>query len=91
MKVLIVVALVSVGCVMWIAPTPDPVVPNDTAKCKAACENLSRLGCPEGQPLPDGTPCVKFCEDTQKNGHALNPTCMAKVKACSEVDSTCHQ
>lgn len=79
-----------VCCLLSGATCQSPVVPviiepKDTDKCPAACENLRRLGCDEGKPLEDGTTCEKFCLDTQKNGHPLNPTCVMSIKVCSEI------
>ena len=68
-------------------PPPYPIDPGDTAQCPVACENLSLLGCPEGEPLADGTSCTEFCVRTQEQGHALNPTCLAKITSCDQVDS----
>jgi len=65
---------------------PIPIEPNDTENCAAACTHLTALGCPEGEPLEDGTSCTKFCVDTQKSGHPLNPTCVMKMTACSELE-----
>ena len=56
------------------------------ADCPAACEKLRELGCPEGQPLEDGTTCEKFCKDTQESGHALRPSCVMNITACSQVN-----
>jgi hypothetical protein len=69
-------------------PNPRPL-PTDTASCRTACDHLETLGCPEGSPLEDGTTCTKFCEDTQNSGHALNPSCVAEIKSCKEVETIC--
>lgn len=69
---------------------PVIVEPGDTAKCPAACGHLRALGCPEGQPLEDGTSCEKFCQDTQKNGQPLAPACILTIKECSQIE-TCTQ
>lgn len=70
-------------------PTPTPVEPPDTSDCPAACERLQELGCPEGEPLSDGTTCVEFCIETQQRGHALNPSCVRTITRCSELDILC--
>ena len=70
--------------------TPYPpfvVEPTDTDKCGAACENLQRLGCAEGDPLEDGTSCIDFCVNTQQSGHPLNPACVMGIQACSELNA----
>jgi hypothetical protein len=68
-------------------PPPVPVEPTDTAKCSDACAHLKALGCEEGEELPDGTSCTVFCEMTQQAGHALNPSCVMKIKVCREIDT----
>lgn len=83
------VALVALGA--QCERVPDPILPTDTEQCPAACENLRRLGCEEGDPILDqetggDVPCEIFCADTQGNGHALNPTCMARITSCDQVD-----
>lgn len=90
MKKLILVALALTGCGPWIYP-PMPVEPDDTDKCPAACERLRALGCEEGEPLSDGTTCEKFCLDTQKAGHSLNPSCVMTISTCDEVETKCAQ
>lgn len=70
---------------------PVVIVPEDTHKCPEACSNLRSLGCEEGQDLEDGTTCEDFCRETQERGHALNPTCLATVKSCAEVEDKCFQ
>ena len=70
---------------------PVVIVPDDTDQCPAACENLRSLGCEAGQTLEDGTTCEQFCEETQKRGHALDPTCLATIKSCGEIASKCFQ
>lgn len=68
-------------------PKPTPHPPTDTDQCPAACEHLRELGCPEGDPLEDGTTCEKFCIDTQEAGHGLNPTCVKDITSCEEIDN----
>lgn len=87
LKMLAVVVLAAMmlgaSCRGPVTPPPIAVEPNDTENCPAACENLRKLGCPEGEPLENGTTCEKFCEDTQKAGHGLNPTCVMAMTECS--------
>lgn len=66
---------------------PNPIEPNDTHMCKAACDKMAELRCPEAAPLEDGTTCQVFCEVTQKQGHALNPTCLAEIQSCSAIEA----
>jgi len=76
--------LVGSSCVN-VRPPPVHIEPDDTPNCAAACKKLIELGCPEGQPLEDGTTCEQFCIDTQESGHPLNPTCVMGMTACSEL------
>jgi hypothetical protein len=73
-------------------PTPDP------EDCASACSNLKRLGCPEGQDIftPDQDAgqdagstisCTAWCEYTQKQGHALNASCVTKITACDQISN----
>ncbi len=68
-------------------PKPDPKIPQDTHNCANACAHLQSLGCPEGESLEDGTTCREFCESTQMNGHALNPSCVMKIQRCTDMES----
>lgn len=86
-SVLVIAAAMTVmGSKCGVQPQPAPVPPKDTADCPAACEKLRELGCPEGQPLEDGTTCEKFCKDTQDSGHALRPSCVVGITACSQLN-----
>ena len=73
-------------------PEPDP------SNCAAACKTLKDKKCPEGDDIfvPDqdagetsdaGTKvsCTQFCEETQKNGHALNAQCVVGIKSCGDL------
>ena len=53
--------------------------------CEDFCQHLRTLGCREGQPLPDGTPCEKFCIDTQEAGLNLNIPCILQTQSCGEL------
>jgi hypothetical protein len=70
------------GCPHYVSPIV--AIPYETSYCSAACQHLRDLKCPEGDPLPDGTLCEKFCYDTQKSGHDLHPECLAIIKACAD-------
>ncbi len=82
---IILMAFALSGATCNFRPPPVPIEPSDTNKCEAACANLRSLGCPEGQPLEDGTTCEKFCKDTQEAGHPLNPTCISTISSCDEI------
>ncbi len=69
-----------------VQPPPIILEPTDTANCASACARLSELGCPEGEPLEDGTTCTMFCEETQKQGHPLNPTCVMDMTSCTQLN-----
>ena len=73
------------GCPFVVPPV---AIPNDDSQCPAACKHLRFLECPEGDPLPDGTTCEKFCSDTQKAGHNLHPECLVNIFTCA-AQATC--
>lgn len=89
-------ASLSAGCGSCQTPRPDPVQPTDTADCDAACAHLrgedgSGLHCIEGDRLapsadyPEGATCEQFCKDSQDAGHSLRPSCVKRVKRCSDM------
>ncbi|EYF07652.1 Hypothetical protein CAP_8153 [Chondromyces apiculatus DSM 436] len=93
MRIVVVLAALFLGC----GPRQDgemqpPVVP-DTDLCGAAEARLEALQCkdPRGQPMWVNRLGERFgetCRVTQKEGGVfLNPGCIAKVNACSEVDA----
>jgi len=75
-------------------PVPPPPVPPDTEQCVNACANLTKLKCPEADPIKmsDGSvvTCEQFCRETQGQGVYLNPACVAGVKTCGEVETKCY-
>lgn len=96
MRALVVVALVA-GCKGPVAPGPDADASAPDAatpasmdagpptRCVAACANLRRLGCPEGEERDAGG-CGAVC------GHAaasrsfdLKPDCLAKAATVDEA------
>lgn len=85
----LLIALLAFGAHCGGPVQPDPDIPKDTHLCDDACANLQELGCPEGDPLPDGTTCTEFCVKTQNAGSALNPTCVAKIQSCGQMSSVC--
>lgn len=77
--------------------TPIPQPPPDTDYCKPGCEHLQQLTGRDGRPgceearvleLPGGeiVTCQEFCENTQKAGHFLYPSCWVKVNKCDEIE-----
>ncbi len=87
--VVLVMAPILMGGHCQVKPPPIVIEPDDTADCGAACDHLRALGCPEGMPLMDGTSCVDFCIQTQKDGFALAPSCVVTIKTCDELESKC--
>lgn len=87
-RVLLVLAMAFVmgGATCRQLPPPVVIEAEGTGSCLAACETLQRLGCPEGEPLEDGTSCVQFCEKTQKEGHPLKPVCVKDITSCDQLD-----
>lgn len=91
-RVILVLAVLLAGCPNQEVIRPNPVQPTDTPSCATACAKLEKMGCEEGKPLEDGTSCTKFCEDTQKAGHALRPSCiLEKVQKCSDIQPLCFE
>lgn len=72
-------------------PEPPVVTPHrdDTSFCAEGCAHLAKLGCEEGQPLEDGTTCATFCEQTQRAGSILAPSCWLTITTCAEIDQKC--
>lgn len=78
-------------------PEPRYPEPKDTAMCPKACDHLRALGCEEGKPYydsdkpgPKGVPnasCEEFCQHQQDNHIALNPTCLAVVPSCDQIEA----
>lgn len=91
MKRLLLIALVATLVACSGKPTPPPIVvePEDTADCGDACAHLLKLGCEEGKSLGDGTTCKAWCEETQRKGHALRPSCVLGITTCAELEPKC--
>lgn len=87
------ITLLFVGCTSSTVPRPNPVIPTDTDDCAAACGKLQELKCPEGESLPpssehpQGATCEMFCKETQDNGHSLRPSCVKKIKTCTDMQT----
>jgi hypothetical protein len=81
----LLVACMLLGASCQTRPPPIPIEPHDTVDCAAACERLQHLGCPEGDPLSDGTTCLEFCTNTQQSGHPLNPSCVMDMESCNDL------
>lgn len=84
----LLICVLTVAC-SHVRPPPFPQPPADTHMCGPACDRMASLGCPEGAPLDADTSCEKFCVVTQEAGHALNPTCLASISTCGEIESKC--
>lgn len=91
--------LVLCGCpVARPSVRPHPQAVPDTALCAAMCAHIGPKGlnCEEGQPVYDSdkpgptdvpnVTCEDFCKDQQANGVFINPRCVMKVSACSEIE-----
>lgn len=65
----------------------EPAYPRPDAGCARACENLRALGCPEGEPTPDGATCETWCSGVQKSGaYTLDTECVTRAADCNEVE-----
>lgn len=93
MKKFLSLVLVIVGCNGCPAPEAplQPVQPTDTQSCKAGCERLKSLGCPEasGSNPKDPESCRKDCEYVQTNGLQISPSCWVKMQSCGELETKC--
>ena len=87
MKFLMGLTVVLMSSCSGLRPPPVPIDPGDSDQCAAACAKMASLKCPEAEPLADGTTCKVFCEKPQEAGHALNPTCLAGISACTEIEA----
>ena len=62
---------------MIVACHATPVVTLDTGDaCALACAKLADTGCVEGEPTPDGTSCVAFCD---RDRDALPVACVLEA------------
>lgn len=60
MRYAFVLLLVACHQTQPVEPEPAPVV-GDAGACPAACSNLRKLGCPEGQGAISGESCERRC------------------------------
>jgi hypothetical protein len=81
-------------------PTPNPYKPGPTdasrSSCAAACEALSRLGCPgatgsrgrdDVAGTADDVPCARACEEIEAAGIRQATGCIAAASSCAAVDA----
>ncbi len=69
-------------------PHPTPVV-QDTDKCPLAEQKLKALGCisaTEPYTKRNGLSFTTFCENLQNEGVFINPSCLADITSCSQMD-----
>jgi len=88
-RVAFVVGLAHPGCVPTpVTPHPQPVDAGTPADCKAACDRLAELDCPEAQPTPEGGTCVDVCLNVEQSGYTtLDPLCLARATTCDAVQA----
>lgn len=66
---------------------PKPVDAGTPADCKAACDRMRELKCPEGAPDDEGNTCETVCEHVEQSGTVtLDPACVTKIKICADID-----
>jgi len=69
------------------ASTDVGVVQPHTWTCDDVCKNLQVLGCPAGQPTPNGVPCTAVCQNVQTSGILKwDLSCRAQAASCDAVD-----
>ncbi len=95
----VIAALLLFGCPATMPPEPPYVVfpPYDggdfdaevqtTADCRAYCESLAKLGCPES--APQGRTCSSTCSAATAAGHDLKPWCVATAATPDQVRACC--
>lgn len=86
----LVAALLGLSACGGGTPPPEPSYPDGGAaseRCGAACENLRRLGCPEGEPTEDGTTCEELCRRVEtESGLSVWPACVEELDHCPMGD-----
>lgn len=65
-------------------PEPDVVVVYPADACPMACARLQTLGCPEGDPTPDGTSCETVCRNA---GDLVDAPCVTTARSREELAS----
>lgn len=66
------------------AALEDAVVRNPS--CASACEQLAKLGCPEGRTLDGGKSCLHVCEDAEASGKfSLKPACVIGAQTIEQL------
>ena len=67
--------------------TPLPVAPKTA--CAKYCLHARALKCAEGQPLPNGDSCEKFCEYLKREGYDPQLDCRTAAPTCAVMEK-CH-
>lgn len=87
----LVTGLLVAGCPLPGPPEPPGPPPGphpQGATCVTACAKLNELGCPEGEPTPDGKSCEAVCENVQASGIiSWNLDCRSVITECGQTDS----
>jgi hypothetical protein len=81
------------------APKPTPDIPTDTEQCGAAEVRLHELDCFNALGFPGGKvkdpttgedlSFTQFCENAQRAGTHVFPSCLAKIEVCAEIETEC--
>lgn len=76
MRLLSLVALVLLGCSPAVAPTAE----------RGYCEAARALGCPEGDPTPEGASCEVVLRETTAAGIPYpEPSCVERARDCASL------
>jgi len=84
--VIALLALLS-ACLASPPDPPAPPLPPPVAGCTRACDRLRELGCPAGEPTPDGVPCENVCAELESlidGGYQTG--CVSSAPDCSQAD-----
>lgn len=75
-----------IGCGAFPLPPPEPAPdPSDESGCAAGCEALRALGCPDGDPTPEGDTCEAVCDNAVQNKIPIPTACWSESESCDQA------
>jgi hypothetical protein len=85
---ILLTSLVLTGCVHCGPAEPETPPAETPADCAAACDNLRKLSCPEGDSAPEsGASCEDVCNNTAEYGISLDTACVIKMTTCAQIEN----